>query len=213
MTGITIINAMGNPVGDGVLRWTPSNETLSWRRNGGVSFVGVPIPADGLYSLGDNNGYLVVDVVKASLPTGSLDATVPVIRAVNRTFDNVSPAQSLAGLVEYRCFYLSNTSASATAFGVTLWVKNQPVGDDTLSIALDPKGKNVTALTIANEEDSTNVLSAISWSAPSSQAAGLVIGDLAPDDYYAFWMRRTVPPDTYNQVVENHSSLAFSALL
>ena len=213
ITGVTIVNAMGNPVGSGVLRWTPSNSGLLWRRYGGVSFIGVTIDGNGMYTLGDNNGYLIVDVVEASLPGTSLDCSVPVIRAVNRTFDNVSPAQSLVGLVEYRCFFLKNTAAIATAFSVKMWIRNQPVGDDTLSIALDPVGKNGTAIAIADEADSGNALSAITWAAPSTQAAGLEIGDLAPADFYPFWVRRTVPPDTYNQVIDNFSALAFSALL
>jgi len=211
--GFTIVNAMGNPEGAGTVRWVPSTDSLYWRRFGGVSWVGVGISGDGRYTLGDNNGYIVVDIVQASLPVSQVDTTVEVTNAANRTFDNVSPAQSLAGLVEYRCFYLRNTHASATAFSTTMWIKNQPVGDDTLSIALHPGGKNSSAATIADEADSGNVLSAITWAAPSAQGAGLVMGDLSAGDYYAFWMRRTVPPDTYNQVVQNTSALAFSALL
>jgi len=211
--GVTIVNAMGNPVGAGTIRWTPANSTLYWRRFGGVAWLGTVISGNGVYTIGDNNGYLVVAVVAASLPINAVDSTVGVVNATNRTFDNVSPAQSLAGLVEYRCFYLRNTHASATAFSTTMWIKSQPVGDDTLSIALHPGGKNSTAVTIADEADSGNALSAITWVAPSTQGAGLVMGDLSAGDYYAFWMRRTVPPDTYNQVIENTSSLAFSALL
>lgn len=213
ITGVTILDAMGNTEGAGTLRWNATNSQLLWRRYGGVLFHGVEISGNGQYTIGDPSGYLVVDVVAASLPVSTIDSTVIIVGAVNKTFDNISPAQSLSGYVDYRCFYVINTAAEGTAVDVRLWVKNQPIGDDSLSLALDPAGLNGTALTIADEEDTTNQLAGLSWSAPSSQATGIVIGDLTPGDYRAFWIRRTVPEDTYTQVVENKSSLGISALM
>lgn len=214
ITGVTILDARGHATyGTGTLRYIHTTASLLWKRPGGVSFLGLVATADGVYTLGDSSGYLIVSVTFASLPGIFIDASVTVSPAVNKTFDNISPTQSLAGYTDYRCMYLVNTAASGSAIDVKMWVKKQPDGADTLQIALDPAGLDGTALQLADETDSTSVLSAISWSAPTTQASGLSLGSIPPGSYRAFWIKRTVPVDTYTQVIENKSSLAFSALV
>jgi len=213
IAGLSVLDARGHVAyGAGTLRWVNSSGQLLWRRPGGATFIGVPVVGNGIYTLGDSSGYLIVEVT-ATLPAATIDSSINISPATNRTFDNISPAQSLSGYADYRCFYLRNTAATGTAIDVKLWIKKQPDGADILQIALDPSGLNGTALQLLNEEDTTGVLSAISWSAPITQSGALVLGNLAPGAYRAFWVKRTVPPDTYVQVLENRSSLAFSALV
>jgi hypothetical protein len=216
VTGVTIIDAFGNSPGIGTLEYTHSTSALTWRPNGVPVATGVVLSGDGIYTLGTADGYLVVSVVYASRPTANVSDGITISNAPNRTFDNVSAMQSLAGLTEYRCFYIVNTAASGIAYSPKIWIKQQPVGADTLAIALDPtKSKNEVARgPLVDEADSTNVLSGLSFSAPSSQAAGLELTSaLAPGEYHHFWMRRVVPPDTTTQVINNHSSLGISALM
>lgn len=215
ISGVTILDARGHvSYGTGTLRWMHTTSTLYWKRPGGPTFIGLAISADGIVALGDASGYLIVQITVASLPsTVSIDSSVVIDPAVNKTFDNISPAQSLAGYTDYRCFYMKNTAASGTAIDVRMWIKKQPDGADTLQIALDPAGTNGTAMQLADEVDSTNVLSALTWSAPSTQSAALALGNLGPGEFRAFWVKRTVPVDTYTQVIENRSALAFSALV
>jgi hypothetical protein len=147
------------------------------------------------------------------MPGASVDSTVDIDPATNRTFDNISPLQSLSGYTDHRCFYIKNTAATGTAIDIKLWIKKQPDGADTLSLALDPAGLNGIALAIADEEDSGGVLASLSWAAPITQATALTLGNLAPGEYRAFWVKRTVPADTFTQVINNRSALAFSALV
>ena len=214
ISGVTLIDARGHAVySEGTLSFNHVTKLLSWKRPGGVTFVGQYAETDGRYTVGDADGYLIVDVVASQLPASTLAVAVAITPTPNNLFDNISPAQSLAGYVDYRCFYMKNTAVTGNALDVRVWVKKQPDGADTLAIALDPSGLNGTALAPVDETDSTTVLSGLSWSAPASQSTGLVLGNLTPGQYRAFWVRRTVPAETYTQVLNNRSALSFSALM
>lgn len=214
VTGVTIIDAMGNALGAGTLRFNFSNGALQWVAFGGVEYNGPVISGDGIYTLGSVSGYLVVNVVAASLPGSTVQENITISNATNKTFDNITAQESLIGKTEYRCFYIKNTDTTNIAYDVRLWIKSQPIGDDTLSIALNAAGKNQTALgPLADEADSTNVLSGLVFSAPSLQVNGLLLGDLSPGDYYAFWMKRVIPPNTTQQVLNDTSSIGISASL
>lgn len=215
ITGVTILDAMGNNPGNGTLTYTSSTQSLVWKGFGTPTAEGLVITGNGVYTIGSTSGYLVVNVVQASLPGSTQNETITIAHAVNKTFDNVSAQQSLVGLTEYRCFYIQNTADSGVANNVTLWIKAQPVGDDTLAIALDPAGKNGTAIgPLSNESDGTNLLTGLTFTAPSSQGTGLLVATaLSPGEYQAFWIRRVVPADTTTQVINNFSSLGLSALI
>jgi len=215
VTGVSIINAFGNAEGNGELTWDQPTSYLYWRPFGAISSIGFNITADGIYSIGDTNGFIVVDVTFASLPgTSEVDSDITIANATENAFDNVSALESLNGDVEYRCFYLKNTNGADTAFDVRIWVKSQPSGPDELDIALDTGGKNITAIgPLSNEEDGTSLLTGLSWSRPSTQATGLTLGNLTTGDYYAFWIRRTVAAETTQKEPNDISSIGYSALV
>ncbi len=215
VTGVTIINAFGNAEGNGELTWNQPGNSLLWRPFGGLTSNGVVLSGDGIYTLGATNGYIVVDVVTASLPAGSeTDSDIAIANATEKVFDNVSALESLNGDIEYRCLYVKNTNGTDTAFDVRLWVKSQPVGPDELDIALDTGGKNVTAIgPLSNEEDGTALLTGLVWSRPSTQSAGLLLGNMSPGDEYAFWIRRTVAAETTQKEPNDFSAIGISALV
>lgn len=214
VTGVTILDAMGNAEGAGILRYDYSSNALLWKPYGGVTFDGVGIPADGIYTLGTTGGYVIVDVVKNSLPGSTQQDSVTVANIQNATFDNISAQESLVGDTEYRCFYVLNSDSTQTAYDVRIWIKTQPVGDDELFLALDPNGKNAQARgPLANEGDSTNVLAGMAFTQPATQPTGLVMGDLAPGQYYAFWVKRVIPSNTTNQVLKDTSAIGISTLI
>lgn len=214
VTGVTILDAMGNAEGVGTLKWDTATTSLMWKPFGGTSFNGISIAASGTYTIGSTSGYIIVSVVAASLPGSTVQDSITVSNATNRAFDNITAMESLNGDAEYRCFYVKNTHATQTAYDVRLWVKSQPTGSDTLAVALDPNGKNISARgPIVDEEDSTNVLTGIVFTQPNTYAGSLVIGTLGPGDYYPFWVKRVVPSNTTTAMVNDFSSLAISALI
>jgi hypothetical protein len=123
-------------------------------------------------------------------PGASTGGVMSSVEAVTATlFDAVSGAEALAGDVEYRCIYLTNTGTVA-ANAASIWVQlNTPSAGTTIAIALDGAGLNATAET---EADESTAPTGETFTSPTSAADGLSLGTLAPDDYIAVWIRRTV---------------------
>lgn len=228
VTGVQIVNAYSNALGDGTLKWDQDTTRLLWAPFGGVGLDGVVVDtAPATYVLGTPGGYIVVFVNSlAGLPTSTIqDIDITISNNVSNVFDSVSALESTDGLVEYRCMYIKNTHATDTAFDVRLWIKQQPTGPDDLAIALDPAGVgngSTTGVAIGPlqsggggtaEEDGTGLLSGITWSTVSTQADGLLLGNMTPGQSYAFWEKRNVPAGTTQQTPNDTSKIGISALI
>ena len=119
---------------------------------------------------------------------GAMSSTVAPT-GLNGLFDQVSSAEAAAGDVEYRCIYVANTGTT-TAQGAKLWIQaNTPNSDNQIAIALGDEGVNGVAETVANESTAP---SGETFSEPASEGAGLSLGNLAQNDEYPVWIRRTI---------------------
>ena len=129
---------------------------------------------------------------RQSSATGSLGGAMSasaVPTTLNGFFDIVSSAEASAGDTEYRCLYVANTGTT-TALSAKLWIQsNTANADNQIAIALGGEGVNGTAETVANENTAP---SGESFSEPSNEGAALSLGDLAQNDEYPVWVRRTV---------------------
>lgn len=196
-TGITIDYTCGHDtanLGDGVLTFTYATTEATWNPNGGSVGPAVDIGADGTYVLADSTGEMQnhITVVAASLPgSDKSDTNITIARIANETYDDISKAEATAGDVEYRCFYLKNTHDTDTMYNVGVYLKSDAEGADSLKLGADLAGVNGTADTVATEGDAPDPT--VTFSAPASPPAGIDLGDLAPGDYVAFWIERTVP--------------------
>lgn len=124
-----------------------------------------------------------------SLGGGRSSTEVTFSPILNNLFDNVTPEQSLAGEVEYRCIFLQNDHATDSISSVKIWVQsNTPNANTTIAIGLDPAGKNAAADTIS---PSTEAPSGVTFSTPTDYAGGLAIGTMNAQDVYPVWIRRT----------------------
>ena len=104
-------------------------------------------------------------------------------------FDLVTGAERLAGDVEYRGIYVKNAGAD-TAIGCVIWVSTDSTAAfSELDIALGDEAVNVTMETIANEQTAP---SGPVFTHPSSEGAGLAIGDIPAGQMKGVWVRRTV---------------------
>lgn len=126
--------------------------------------------------------------VDASL--GGAKSSVQIVDAsLNNLFDQVSGGESSAGDVEYRCFYIHNAHATLTLEGAVLWfVSNTPSPGTLLELGLGG-AVNAVAGTVANESTAP---AGVAFSAPSTKATGLIIGNIPPGQHQAVWLRRTV---------------------
>jgi len=105
-------------------------------------------------------------------------------------FDDVSGAEATAGHTDYRCIYVVNEDAD-TLSDCFVWISSNTASEDTaITIGLDLAGKNGTADTIATETTAPDP--AVTFSAAASKGAGLDVGDLEQNDYYAIWIKRVV---------------------
>lgn len=109
---------------------------------------------------------------------------------VDALFDQVSSAEALAGDVEYRCVYLHNGNASSTMLNPVVWISsNTPSTSTTIDIGVGSAAVNVTEQTVANESTAPT---GVTFSAPSTQGAGLALGDIPAGQHKAIWLRRTI---------------------
>jgi hypothetical protein len=129
----------------------------------------------------NSNGSAALGGVKSS---NVMDA------AVDQFFDAKGAAEALAGRVEYRCVYLHNSHPTKTMTAARVWIRtNTPLAGTTIDIGVGTAAVNATEQTIANE---TAAPSGVTFSAPSTNTAGLALGNIPAGQHKAFWVRLTV---------------------
>ena len=218
VTGVVINYACGNALGAGTIAFTNSSTTLTWTPNGGTVGTAIDVSADGRYVLADDTGdqQLHITVTAASLPgSDQSDTDITIADIANETFDDIGKQESLDGDTEHRCVYIKNTHSTETAYNVTIWRKTDANGADSLRIGADPAGvgngsTTGVATTIGDEDTAPG---GVTFSAPTTQGTGIVLGTLAPGESAAFWIERSVPADTTVSTPIDLSQIGFSAYL
>lgn len=123
-------------------------------------------------------------------PAAALGGVKSSTDAASTIFDDVSSAEATAGDIEYRCIYVHNNHGSLTLQGAKVWIQTQtPSADTDVAIGLGSSAVNGTEQTVANESTAPT---SVTFSAPSSFAGGLTIGDIPAGQHKAVWVRRTV---------------------
>lgn len=107
-------------------------------------------------------------------------------------FDDVSSAESAAGDVEYRCFYVHNNNGSLALQNAKIWIQTNTTGN-RLAIGVGTAAINNTEQTVANESTAP---SGVAFSQPANLAAGLDLGTIPAGQHKAVWVRRTVAAAT-----------------
>jgi hypothetical protein len=130
-----------------------------------------------------------------NLSLGKYMSTTDFIDATdNNIFDDISGDENSAGTIDYRCLFVYNSHGTLTLQGTKLWVPSEVAGGASVAIGLDTTAASsagsavAQALTIANE---TTAPVGVTFSTPTTKAAGLTVGDLGPGQCRAFWVKRT----------------------
>jgi len=109
---------------------------------------------------------------------------------VHNLFDQVSGAESAAGDVEYRCFYVHNAHATLDMQSSVIWIQsNTPSAGSAVRIALGTSAVNGTEQTIANESTEP---SGVSWSSAANEGAALGIGTIPAGQHKSIWVERAI---------------------
>lgn len=123
-------------------------------------------------------------------PAASLGGVKSSTDAGSSIFDNVQSAEAVAGDIEYRCVFIHNAHGSLTALSGKVWVQTQtPSAETDVAIGLGTSAVNGTEQTVADENTAP---SGVTFSAPSSEGAGISVADLPAGQHKALWIRRTV---------------------
>lgn len=143
---------------------------------------------------------------------GGIRSTTVVGAGIDNLFDDVTGAEAAAGDISYRCFFFRNEDANANGLIAPIaWIDVQSEALDTVSIGLDPAGKNAAAATPADEFTAP---AGVAFTTPITKATGLALpgAPYVQNDYVAIWIRRTVGagaasinPDTASVRVEGDS--------
>lgn len=131
-------------------------------------------------------------------PAGSLGKYISTTQVTDATlhnlFDIISGDENAASTVDYRCLFVHNSHATLTWFSAVVWLSSETAGGASAAIGVDTTAASAIgsasaqALTIANE---TTAPSGVSFSAPTSKATGLSLGDIPAGQCRAIWVRRT----------------------
>lgn len=117
--------------------------------------------------------------------TAITDATL------NNLFDDVTGAEAAAGMTDYRCFFVLNNHATLTYIGATVSLLSETAGGGAITIATD----NI-AVSAKASAGAQGTLIASETTAPTGVSAfgagPLTIGDIAPGQVKAIWVKRVV---------------------
>ena len=214
IAGVTLVDGNGNASGAGTLVYTydATNPTLTWQPPGstGTYDRAVVVPADGTYLLDTfDHRAITVDVVFASLPGADDSKGVTVTAALGNLFDAITSSESMAGATEHRCGYIRNNSGTLT-HDLRLFIARQPTAGDRLAIGVDAAGVGGTATTIAAAETEPD---GVTFVQPQTYADGDAIAvTLAPGEFVALWVRRTVAPVSATSSAEDLSRIGIFSL-
>lgn len=204
--GVTYDDAAGNALGNGTITYTTSGTTLQWTPPGGSIGPAVNITPSGAYTVYGADGLGHVKITSVTGSFGGNATQNPIIaNQTNKLFDDIARAESVAGDVEYRCFYIKNAHASESMTGMKLWISSDASGADSLALALDLAGVGGTANTVANENTAPSP--APTFSSPTDETTALDLGTLTTGQYYGIWIRRTVPIGTSVNTLADISAL------
>lgn len=120
---------------------------------------------------------------------GAITANQLTSGLLNDLWDDVTATESSTGDTEYRCIYVQNKNLTLTLQTAGVYIDtNSPNPNVTCAIGLDPAGLNGVATTVADESTPP---AGVSFTTPDS-GSPLTIGNMAPDDFQAIWIRRVV---------------------
>ena len=126
---------------------------------------------------------------------GKYVSTTEVATGANGLFDDISGAENAASTVDYRCVFVLNNHATLTLQSPVVYLSAEVAGGAGIAIAVDniavsAKGSaGAQAAQIASETTAPTGVGA--FSSPTTSGTGLALGNLAPGQVKAVWVRRT----------------------
>lgn len=114
---------------------------------------------------------------------------------LNNLFPDITGDENAAMNADYQCVFVHNAHATLTLRNTRCWIASQVTGGADAALASDnigatPLGAGVAqAAEIATKDTSPTGVSG--FTAATTKAAGLTLGDIGPGQVRAIWVRRT----------------------
>lgn len=141
---------------------------------------------------GDIKIYLSGGAANAD-PNAALGGAISSVELVDNTVNNLfalaTASEADAGSIKYRAIFIKNTHSTLTLTAPKVYIdSNTTSGTTAVQIALaDETGSPIE--TVANEDAAP---SGPSFSSADGYANGLSLGDLAPGETKAIWLKYTI---------------------
>jgi hypothetical protein len=114
--------------------------------------------------------------------------------ALNNLWDNITGDENAASDVEYRCIFVHNNHATLTLLAPVAWIVSEVAGGASVALSVDTTAESAKASATAQAKQVANESTAPAtqtFSAPTTKAAGLALGDIPAGHVKAIWIRRT----------------------
>ena len=215
ISGVTIIEAVGNVTGNGTLAYVASGNLITWADSGDTAGTAVNIGTNGTYKLDSATaGYIIITVVTASLPGDTTDSSVTIVTEINKIFDDILAAESWSGDIEYRCMFFKNEHPTETAFGFKFWIDSQAIGADDIEVGASVGGVGngtANAAEIITNEDTAPGGGEVTFGTAPDIDNAIIVGNIPPSDCIAVWIKRSVPATTITEELNDTFALGFAA--
>ncbi len=115
---------------------------------------------------------------------------------LNNLFDDVSGDENAASDVEYRCYFVHNNHATLTWQSPVVWLSAETANGASCQIAIDdlaasPIGQASAQADVIADESTAPGAGVGAFSAPTTKATGLALGNIAAGSCRAIWVKRT----------------------
>jgi len=114
--------------------------------------------------------------------------------SLNNLFDDVGGDENAASDDEYRCIFIHNNHGSITFQNVKVYLLSEVSGGAVLAIGVDTTAASAVgaapaqALEVADED---TIPTGVTFSSPTTLGTAVAVGNLAPGECRAIWVRRT----------------------
>lgn len=135
----------------------------------------------------------------AGTPDGSLGKWISTTEissgTLNNLFDNITGDENAAEDVEYRCIFIHNAHSTLTLENAVAWISAEVTGGASVQIAIDSKAASAVGSSTAQAaeiaDEGTAPTGVGTFSAPTTKATGLSLGNIAAGYCRAIWIKRT----------------------
>lgn len=113
---------------------------------------------------------------------------------LNNLFDNVSGDENAASEAEYRLIFIHNAHATLTLLAPVIWISAEVSGGADTAISVDTTAASAIGSSSAQAKqviDENTAPTSQSFTAPTSKATGLALGDIPAGQCKGVWVRRT----------------------